>query len=77
MENCERCERLTKALTEMEAELIEAGKKISTLENRLEHAEARARRFFQKRRQAEKELAQFDREVRELVGVPASGPSTN
>jgi hypothetical protein len=54
----------------MEAELIESGKKISILEQRLEQAEARARRFFQKRRQAEKELAQFDREVRDLVGVP-------
>lgn len=70
MENCERCDRLIRAIAEMEAELIEAGKKIAVLENRLEHAEARARRFFQKRRRAEKELAQFDREVRELVGVP-------
>jgi chromosome segregation ATPase len=64
-------------MQEMETELIEDKKKISILENRLEHAEARARRFFQKRRQAEKELAQFDREVRDLVGVPASGSSTN
>lgn len=66
---CEKCDRLTAALVETEDTMIKQKQKIANLERRIEILEARNRNLYHKNKRAERELGQFDRDVRAAVGL--------